>query len=123
MAAAAEVTAPSPHHAAYGGGTGEAWSDFPAWLAARGVGPRAVVALESALGIGDYAALRACAEHGALRAELIAAARDRLPFGCYAVLRRLVERFVTGTDDEIDDGFRVFVRGCGRYPISCKAPM
>nr|XP_032826715.1 zinc finger protein 252-like isoform X1 [Petromyzon marinus] len=64
--------------------------DFPAWLAARGMKPTFADAMERELGISDYEELLACAEDAQVTAELLGAARDRLPFAFYAVLRRLV---------------------------------
>ncbi|XP_078448830.1 uncharacterized protein LOC144717277 isoform X3 [Lampetra planeri] len=68
------------------------WSeDFPAWLEAQGVNPEVAQAMDSELGIRDYGVLRACVGDGLVRAELLATARDRLPFGFYAVLRQVVK--------------------------------
>ncbi|XP_078478695.1 uncharacterized protein LOC144739640 isoform X3 [Lampetra planeri] len=64
--------------------------DFPAWLAARGMKPTFADAMQRELGISDYEELLACAEDAQVTAELLGAARDRLPFAFYAVLRRLV---------------------------------
>nr|XP_032818442.1 zinc finger protein 271-like isoform X2 [Petromyzon marinus] len=64
--------------------------DFSAWLKAQGVNAEVARAMDSELGIRDYGVLRACVGDGHVRAELLAAARDRLPFGFYAVLRRVV---------------------------------
>ncbi|CAM9882354.1 unnamed protein product [Lampetra planeri] len=64
--------------------------DFPAWLEAQGVNEEVARAMDSELGIRDYGVLRACVGDGLVRAELLSAARDRLPFGFYAVLRRFV---------------------------------
>ncbi|XP_061419051.1 zinc finger and BTB domain-containing protein 7B-like [Lethenteron reissneri] len=64
--------------------------DFPAWLATRGMKPTFADAMERELGISDYEELLACAEDAQVTAELLGAARDRLPFAFYAVLRRLV---------------------------------
>ncbi|CAN0212004.1 uncharacterized protein LOC144947614 [Lampetra fluviatilis] len=64
--------------------------DFPAWLATRGMKPTFADAMERELGISDYEELLACAEDTQVTAELLGAARDRLPFAFYAVLRRLV---------------------------------
>ncbi|XP_061433564.1 oocyte zinc finger protein XlCOF8.4-like isoform X7 [Lethenteron reissneri] len=65
--------------------------DFPAWLEAQGVNEEVARAMDSELGIRDYGVLRACVGDGLVRAELLAAARDRLPFGFYAVLRQVVK--------------------------------
>ncbi|XP_075928454.1 uncharacterized protein LOC142930176 isoform X1 [Petromyzon marinus] len=65
--------------------------DFPAWLAAHGVSLSVAEAVDRELGIGDYEAFLACAEQPHVRAELFAAARERLPFAFYAVLRRVTE--------------------------------
>nr|XP_032810426.1 zinc finger protein 837-like isoform X2 [Petromyzon marinus] len=65
--------------------------DFPAWLEAQGVNAEVARAMDSELGIRDYGVLRACVGDGLVRAELLAAARDRLPFGFYAVLRQVVK--------------------------------
>ncbi|XP_032810213.1 uncharacterized protein LOC116942417 isoform X1 [Petromyzon marinus] len=68
------------------------WSeDFPAWLEAQGVNAEVAQAMDSELGIRDYGVLRACVRDGLVRAELLATARDRLPFGFYAVLRQVVK--------------------------------
>ncbi|XP_078461976.1 uncharacterized protein LOC144941632 isoform X4 [Lampetra fluviatilis] len=64
--------------------------DFSAWLKAQGVNAEVARAIDSELGIRDYGVLRACVGDGHVRAELLAAARDRLPFGFYAVLRQVV---------------------------------
>ncbi|XP_032811501.2 uncharacterized protein LOC116943013 [Petromyzon marinus] len=66
-------------------------SDFPAWLEAQGVNEEVAQAMNSELGIRDYGVLRACIRDGLVRAELLATARDRLPFGFYAVLRQVVK--------------------------------
>ncbi|XP_075923062.1 uncharacterized protein LOC142924512 [Petromyzon marinus] len=65
--------------------------DFPAWLEAQGVNEEVAQAMDSELGIRDYGVLRACVGDGLVRAELLATARDRLPFGFYAVLRQVVK--------------------------------
>ncbi|XP_061433694.1 zinc finger protein 391-like [Lethenteron reissneri] len=65
--------------------------DFPAWLEAQGVNEEVARAMDSELGIRDYGVLRACVGDGLVRAELLATARDRLPFGFYAVLRQVVK--------------------------------
>ncbi|XP_075924466.1 uncharacterized protein LOC142925489 [Petromyzon marinus] len=65
--------------------------DFPAWLEAQGVNQEVARAMDSELGIRDYGVLRACVGDGLVRAELLATARDRLPFGFYAVLRQVVK--------------------------------
>ncbi|XP_078448897.1 uncharacterized protein LOC144717302 isoform X2 [Lampetra planeri] len=65
--------------------------DFPAWLEAQGVNEEVARAMNSELGIRDYGVLRACVRDGLVRAELLATARDRLPFGFYAVLRQVVK--------------------------------
>ncbi|XP_078739366.1 uncharacterized protein LOC144952747 [Lampetra fluviatilis] len=69
----------------------EPMDDFPAWLEAQGVNQEVARAMDSELGIRDYGVLRACVGDGLVRAELLAAARDRLPFGFYAVLRQVVK--------------------------------
>ncbi|XP_061433381.1 zinc finger protein 629-like [Lethenteron reissneri] len=65
--------------------------NFPAWLKAQGVNAKVARAMNSELGIRDYGVLRACVRDGLVRAELLATARDRLPFGFYAVLRQVVK--------------------------------
>ncbi|XP_032811019.2 uncharacterized protein LOC116942806 isoform X2 [Petromyzon marinus] len=65
--------------------------DFPTWLETQGVNAEVARAMDSELGIRDYGVLRACVRDGLVRAELLAAARDRLPFGFYAVLRQVVK--------------------------------
>ncbi|XP_078739236.1 uncharacterized protein LOC144952624 [Lampetra fluviatilis] len=65
--------------------------DFPAWLEAQGMNAEVARAMDSELGIRDYGVLRACVGDGLVRAELLATARDRLPFGFYAVLRQVVK--------------------------------
>ncbi|XP_032810681.1 uncharacterized protein LOC116942636 isoform X2 [Petromyzon marinus] len=72
--------------------------DFPAWLEAQGVNAEVARAMDSELGIRDYGVLRACVGDGLVRAELLAAARDRLPFGFYAVLRRFVAALLLPDD-------------------------
>ncbi|XP_078476435.1 uncharacterized protein LOC144737556 [Lampetra planeri] len=64
--------------------------DFSAWLEAQGVNEEVARAMDTELGIRDYEVLRACVRDGLVRDELLAAARDRLPFGFYAMLRRFV---------------------------------
>ncbi|XP_061433566.1 uncharacterized protein LOC133359170 isoform X2 [Lethenteron reissneri] len=75
--------------------------DFPAWLETQGVNAEVARAMDSELGIRDYGVLRACVRDGLVRAELLAAARDRLPFGFYAVLRQVVKAL---QDTEPHDG-------------------
>nr|XP_032810793.1 zinc finger protein 665-like isoform X1 [Petromyzon marinus] len=65
--------------------------NFSAWLEAQGVNAEVAQAMNSELGIRDYGVLRACVGDGLVRAELLATARDRLPFGFYAVLRQVVK--------------------------------
>ncbi|XP_078448879.1 uncharacterized protein LOC144717296 isoform X2 [Lampetra planeri] len=65
--------------------------DFPEWLEAQGVNAEVARAMDSELGIRDYGVLRACVGDGIVQAELLATARDRLPFGFYAVLRQVVK--------------------------------
>ncbi|XP_061433647.1 zinc finger and SCAN domain-containing protein 31-like isoform X2 [Lethenteron reissneri] len=57
----------------------------------KGVNAEVARAMDSELGIRDYGVLRACVGDGLVRAELLATARDRLPFGFYAVLRQVVK--------------------------------
>ncbi|XP_078735731.1 uncharacterized protein LOC144949630 isoform X2 [Lampetra fluviatilis] len=64
--------------------------DFPGWLRTHGVSANVASAIGSELGIQDGSVLRACVGDGRIRAELLAVARDRLPFGFYAVLRQVV---------------------------------
>nr|XP_032813633.1 uncharacterized protein LOC116944196 [Petromyzon marinus]XP_032813703.1 uncharacterized protein LOC116944196 [Petromyzon marinus] len=85
--ACAVATGPTPVIASI---TLEPTGDFPAWLETQGVNAEVARAMDSELGIRDYGVLRACVGDGLVRAELLAAARDRLPFGFYAVLRRFV---------------------------------
>ncbi|XP_078448869.1 uncharacterized protein LOC144717292 isoform X2 [Lampetra planeri] len=77
--------------------------DFPAWLETQGVNAEVARAMDSELGIRDYGVLRACVRDGLVRAELLAAARDRLPFGFYAVLRQVVKA-LQGTEPHDDAG-------------------
>ncbi|XP_078448938.1 uncharacterized protein LOC144717329 [Lampetra planeri] len=65
--------------------------NFPAWLKAQGVNAEVARAMDSELGIRDYGVLHACVGDGLVRAELLATARDRLPFSFYAVLRQVVK--------------------------------
>ncbi|XP_061433708.1 zinc finger protein 184-like isoform X2 [Lethenteron reissneri] len=65
--------------------------NFPAWLEAQGVNAEVARAMDSELGIRDYGVLRACVGDSLVRAELLSTARDRLPFGFYAVLRQVVK--------------------------------
>ncbi|XP_061433592.1 zinc finger and SCAN domain-containing protein 22-like [Lethenteron reissneri] len=80
----------------------ELTDDFPAWLEAQGVNQEVARAMDSELGIRDYGVLRACVGDGLVRAELLAAARDRLPFGFYAVLRQVVKA-LRGDETHHDD--------------------
>ncbi|XP_061413802.1 uncharacterized protein LOC133346323 [Lethenteron reissneri] len=66
-------------------------ADFPAWLSAQGMKLPFAQAMERELGIGDYEDLLACAEDAQVTLELLATARQRLPFALYAALRRLVK--------------------------------
>ncbi|XP_075923185.1 uncharacterized protein LOC116942470 [Petromyzon marinus] len=77
--------------------------DFPAWLEAQGVNEEVARAMDSELGIRDYGVLRACVGDGLVRAELLAAARDRLPFGFYAVLRQVVKALRDAEPHDDDD--------------------
>ncbi|XP_078472967.1 uncharacterized protein LOC144734587 [Lampetra planeri] len=86
MACAVSAVPPATAHPAL-----EPSGDFPAWLEAQGVNAEVARAMDSELGIRDYGVLRACVGDGLVRAELLAAARDRLPFGFYAVLRQVVK--------------------------------
>ncbi|XP_061433632.1 zinc finger protein 45-like isoform X2 [Lethenteron reissneri] len=76
--------------------------NFPAWLEAQGVNTEVARAMDSELGIRDYGVLCACVDDGLVRAELLATARDRLPFGFYAVLRQVVKA-LQGAEQH-DDG-------------------
>uniref|UniRef100_UPI00358FFE71 uncharacterized protein isoform X3 n=1 Tax=Myxine glutinosa TaxID=7769 RepID=UPI00358FFE71 len=67
------------------------YRDFPAWLTSRGMNHRMARALEMELGITDYDALLACARPMNVRFELLAVAKERLPFAAYAVLRQVLE--------------------------------
>nr|XP_032811136.1 zinc finger protein 629-like [Petromyzon marinus]XP_032811145.1 zinc finger protein 629-like [Petromyzon marinus]XP_032811153.1 zinc finger protein 629-like [Petromyzon marinus]XP_032811162.1 zinc finger protein 629-like [Petromyzon marinus] len=86
MACAVSAVPPATAHPAL-----EPSGDFPAWLEAQGVNAEVARAMDSELGIRDYGVLRACVGDGLVRAELLATARDRLPFGFYAVLRQVVK--------------------------------
>ncbi|XP_061433377.1 zinc finger protein GLI4-like [Lethenteron reissneri] len=86
MACAVSAVPPATTHPAL-----EPSGDFPAWLEAQGVNAEVARAMDSELGIRDYGVLRACVGDGLVRAELLTAARDRLPFGFYAVLRQVVK--------------------------------
>ncbi|CAM9884776.1 unnamed protein product [Lampetra planeri] len=66
-------------------------ADFPAWLSAQGMKLPFAQAMERELGIGDYEDLLACAEDAQVTLELLATARQRLPFALYAALRRVVK--------------------------------
>ncbi|XP_032816689.1 uncharacterized protein LOC116945998 [Petromyzon marinus] len=66
-------------------------ADFPAWLSAHGMKLPFAQAMERELGIGDYEDLLACAEDAQVTLELLATARQRLPFALYAALRRVVK--------------------------------
>ncbi|CAM9884635.1 unnamed protein product [Lampetra planeri] len=66
-------------------------ADFPAWLSAQGMKLPFAKAMERELGIGDYEDLLACAEDAQVTLELLATARQRLPFALYAALRRVVK--------------------------------
>ncbi|XP_032826641.1 uncharacterized protein LOC116951907 [Petromyzon marinus] len=68
--------------------------DFPAWLASRGMKLTFAEAMERELGISDYGELLACALAPQVRVELFAAAKERLPFAFYAVLRRIADSLV-----------------------------
>ncbi|XP_078733148.1 uncharacterized protein LOC144947712 isoform X2 [Lampetra fluviatilis] len=68
--------------------------DFSAWLASRGMKPTFAEAMERELGISDYEELLACALAPQVRVELFAAAKERLPFAFYAVLRRIADSLV-----------------------------
>ncbi|XP_078733150.1 uncharacterized protein LOC144947714 isoform X1 [Lampetra fluviatilis] len=68
--------------------------DFPAWLASRGMKLTFAEAMERELGISDYEELLACALAPQVRVELFAAAKERLPFAFYAVLRRIADSLV-----------------------------
>uniref|UniRef100_UPI00358DEE9B zinc finger protein with KRAB and SCAN domains 4-like n=1 Tax=Myxine glutinosa TaxID=7769 RepID=UPI00358DEE9B len=69
---------------------------FQAWLRSQGLSPRVARAVVLQLGIESYEELAACAEPPSMRCELFSAARERLPFGCYAALRRLVHMSFPG---------------------------
>nr|XP_032811056.1 zinc finger protein 23-like isoform X1 [Petromyzon marinus] len=69
----------------------ESSGDFLAWLETQGVNAEVARAMDSELGIRDYGVLCACVGDGLVQAELLATARDRLPFGFYAVLRQVVK--------------------------------
>uniref|UniRef100_A0A8C4N7F9 C2H2-type domain-containing protein n=1 Tax=Eptatretus burgeri TaxID=7764 RepID=A0A8C4N7F9_EPTBU len=71
---------------------------FPAWLTSQGLSARVARAVVLHLGIESYEELAACAEPPSVRCELFSAARERLPFGCYASLRRLVQMSFPGED-------------------------
>ncbi|XP_078739860.1 uncharacterized protein LOC144953175 [Lampetra fluviatilis] len=75
-------------------------SSFLAWLETQGVSAEVARALDSELGIRDYGLLRACVDDGSVRAELLAAARHRLPFGFYAALRRAVKALRQPDDED-----------------------
>uniref|UniRef100_UPI00358E3961 uncharacterized protein isoform X2 n=1 Tax=Myxine glutinosa TaxID=7769 RepID=UPI00358E3961 len=64
--------------------------DFAGWMAAKGGQATFAQAMAQELGIRDYEALLACSEDTQVQQELMAIARERLPFAFYAVLRRLV---------------------------------
>uniref|UniRef100_UPI00358FFAC5 uncharacterized protein n=1 Tax=Myxine glutinosa TaxID=7769 RepID=UPI00358FFAC5 len=66
------------------------WEFLP-WLEFLGVRSHIAQAMVSDLGIGDYQVLQACIDSPSVRAELFSEARQKLPFGSYVMLRRLVE--------------------------------
>ncbi|XP_061419183.1 zinc finger and SCAN domain-containing protein 29-like isoform X1 [Lethenteron reissneri] len=68
-------------------------ADFSGWLGKMGVNTEIALAMDTELGIRDYEVLLACAEDLQVRSELFCVARERLPFGFYAVLRRVVAAF------------------------------
>nr|XP_032816142.1 zinc finger protein 316-like isoform X3 [Petromyzon marinus] len=88
MAAAAVATATPMASLAAGP---DPRADFPAWLSAQGMKLPFAQAMERELGIGDYEDLLACAEDAQVTLELLATARQRLPFALYAALRRVVK--------------------------------
>ncbi|XP_061405690.1 E3 ubiquitin-protein ligase ZFP91-like isoform X1 [Lethenteron reissneri] len=65
-------------------------SDLPTWWKGQGISAEVAQAMDSELGIRDYGPLRACADDGQVGQEVLATARDRLPFGFYAVLRQVL---------------------------------
>nr|XP_032833489.1 uncharacterized protein LOC116956132 [Petromyzon marinus] len=64
--------------------------DFTGWLGAQGVKPGLARTLATDLGIADYDCLLACTEDAEVRSELLAVAKERLPFAHYAIFRRVV---------------------------------
>ncbi|XP_032826784.1 uncharacterized protein LOC116951962 [Petromyzon marinus] len=70
--------------------------DFPTWLATQGMKLKFAEAMERELGISDYEELLACAEDTQVMAELFGAAREKLPFAFYAVLRRILKAVSSG---------------------------
>ncbi|XP_032811256.2 uncharacterized protein LOC116942914 [Petromyzon marinus] len=104
---ACAVAAPAP----------EPIGDFPAWLEAQGVNAEVARAMDSELGIRDYGVLRACVGDGLVRAELLATARDRLPFGFYAVLRQVVKA-LRGAEPHDDDDAAAASSPCGDVTLA-----
>nr|XP_032830508.1 B-cell lymphoma 6 protein homolog [Petromyzon marinus] len=91
----------------------DASEDFPGWLRTHGVSANVASAIGSELGIQDGSVLRACVGDGRIRAELLAVARDRLPFGFYAVLRQVVGTLRRSSDDAGDAGDAGYGSGGG----------
>nr|XP_032810909.1 zinc finger protein 554-like isoform X1 [Petromyzon marinus] len=106
MACAVAASAPEPI------------GDFPAWLEAQGVNQEVARAMDSELGIRDYGVLRACVGDGLVRAELLAAARDRLPFGFYAVLRQVVKALRGAEPHDADDDAAAASSPCGDVTLA-----
>ncbi|XP_061433601.1 zinc finger and BTB domain-containing protein 17-like [Lethenteron reissneri] len=80
------------------------YRDFGAWLGSHGMKAPFAKAMERELGIGDYDDLLACAEPLGVRGELFTAAKEKLPFACYAVLRRIIESVAHGHAGDADGG-------------------
>ncbi|XP_078473063.1 uncharacterized protein LOC144734654 [Lampetra planeri] len=93
-------------------------ADFPAWLSAQGMKLPFAQAMERELGIGDYEDLLACAEDAQVTLELLATARQRLPFALYAALRRVVKAAAAAGAAEDSSGSRRAREGMG-----CENPL
>uniref|UniRef100_UPI00358DEAFA zinc finger and SCAN domain-containing protein 2-like isoform X1 n=1 Tax=Myxine glutinosa TaxID=7769 RepID=UPI00358DEAFA len=67
--------------------------DLLKWLDSQNVKSNIAQTLVSQIGIQDHQVLRSCIDPFSLRAELLSIAKEKLPFGSYAMLRHLLDPY------------------------------
>ncbi|XP_032823605.2 gametogenetin-binding protein 2 isoform X1 [Petromyzon marinus] len=123
----AEGSEPGSQDGSEGSGQGDAADprkDFAGWLKSQGMSGRIAAAIDKELGISNYDILLACSEDAEVKADLLKAAKEKMPFAFYAVLRRVVEK-ISPTPSQSpppqSSPQQQPLSGAGRSPVLCSS--